>query len=54
MVFKYKMEAAMAYSILKDAKRKGSPNNKDNQKYLCEYVNNQFGLIRPCIEIILY
>jgi hypothetical protein len=54
MFFKYKMEKGLALSILKDAKKKGSPNNKDNQKYLCEYVNHNFGLLRPCSEIILY
>ena len=54
MFFKYKMEAGLAYSILRTAKRKGSPNSKENQKYLCEYINHEFGLIRPCIEVILY
>lgn len=42
MYFEYKMSKEMANEILKA--RKGDNRKKNPQAYLCEYVNEQFGL----------
>lgn len=47
---KYKMPVAMAEELLKDKDKR-----KINvQEYLCQIVNEQFGLKGECVEIILF
>ena len=48
----YKMPAEMAKIILKE--RKGNDARMDPQKYLCNYVNEQYGLKGNCVNVILY
>lgn len=50
MNFEYKMPVKMIKNILKARKdEKGS-----NQKYLCTYVNENFGIKGNCIKVIGY
>lgn len=52
MVIKYKMPELMAKELLKT--RKGTDKSLSNQEYLCKVVNESFGLIYPCVEVVLF
>ena len=45
----YKMSAEMAKSILKT--RKGAELKTHPQVYLCQYVNEKFGLKGTCVKV---
>lgn len=47
--FEYKMSKEMANAYLKD--RKGEERKKHPQKYLCEIVNNEFGMMGTCTRV---
>lgn len=49
MNYTYQMSVACAKLILKN--RKGDELKKANQEYLCQYVNEQYGLLGTCIEV---
>lgn len=43
----YKMSPEMIADVLNDVKK-----NVDPQKYLCDYVNDQYGLMGYCVRVI--
>lgn len=48
--FEYKMSENMVKTILKqrkEKKAKGTP-----QEYLCEYVNDQLGIMGKCVKVV--
>ena len=47
--FEYKMSKEMANTYLKD--RKGEERKKHPQKYLCEIINNEFGMMGTCTRV---
>lgn len=47
----YQMPTAMAQSILDD--RTGADAKKDPQKYLCDFVNEQYNLLGYCVRVVL-
>lgn len=48
--FEYKMTKEMIQAILKARKdKRGS-----NQQYLCNYVNDHFGIMGTCVRVISY
>ena len=47
--FEYKMSKEMANVYLKD--RKGEERKKHPQKYLCEIINNEFGIMGTCTRV---
>ena len=51
MSYEYKMSKATAMDLLKN--RKGDEKKLDNQKYLCNYVNQTYGLLYVCTKVII-
>lgn len=49
--FKYKMSHAMAKALLKE--RKGNEMKMSQQDYLKMIVDEQFGIMGKCIEVII-
>lgn len=49
----YKMSEQMALDLLKAGKIKDGPMSKRGQKYLCEVVNEQFGVRGECIGVLI-
>ena len=47
----YKMSKTLANEILK--RRKGNDSKKNPQESLVRYVNEQCGLLRPCVRVIV-
>lgn len=47
----YNMPRAIAESILSD--RKGKEKGSDPQKYLCDFVNEQYHMIGYCLKVIV-
>ena len=47
----YQMPTAMAQAILDD--RSGADAKKDPQKYLCDFVNEQYNLLGYCVRVVL-
>lgn len=47
----YKMSRECAEGILKD--RKGPEAKMHPQAYLCQYVNEQYGLLGNCVKVII-
>ena len=47
--FEYKMSKTMKAAILKA--RKAKDKKVDNQKYLCDYVTNLFGVKGVCVRV---
>lgn len=47
----YKMTKAMADYLLKS--RKGDAKKKNNQQYLCDYVNEQCGVKGNCVRVLI-
>lgn len=47
----YKMSETMANEIVRAAKKKGS--KRPPQEILVNYVNNQYGLLRNCVRVIV-
>ena len=45
--YEYKMPVAMAKEFLKDCK------NMDTNKYLCNIVNENFGIKGTCVKVII-
>ena len=50
--FEYKMSKEMANAYLKD--RKGTDKNKHPQDYLCQVVNNEFGIKGNCTRVLFF
>ena len=50
--FEYKMTKEMADAYLKD--RKGTDKNKHPQDYLCQVVNNEFGIKGTCTRVLFF
>lgn len=50
--FEYKMTKEMANAYLKD--RKGTDKNKHPQDYLCQVVNNEFGIKGNCTRVLFF
>ena len=48
----YKMPKAIADELLKI--RKGEERNMRPQDFLIKYVNEEYGLLRECIKVILF
>lgn len=48
----YKMPEAFAKQLLK--KRKDDENKVRPQEYLCNYVNEQFGIKGICVKVIYF
>lgn len=48
----YKMEKAMADALLKA--RKGEDKKKHPQEYLCDVVNEQFGVKGNCVKVLFF
>lgn len=48
----YKMPEVMAKTYLHN--RKGEDKKKHPQEYLCEVVNNEFGILGTCTRVITY
>lgn len=48
--FEYKMPIPMYNDILKDLKKEKI--GSDAQTYLCNWVNEQFGLLGTCVRVI--
>lgn len=48
--YQYKMTQAMADSLLKG--RRGNEKKIENQKYLCDWVNQSLGLMGTCVEVL--
>lgn len=48
MQFEYKMPIPMYEDILKECKKDGG----EAQVYLCNWVNEQFGLLGTCVRVI--
>lgn len=46
----YKMPTDMAINLLME--RKGADAKKDNQQFLCDYVNEQLGLLGNCTRVL--
>lgn len=46
----YQMPTAMAQAILDD--RTGADAKKDPQKYLCDFVNEQYNLLGYCVRVV--
>ena len=49
MFVEYVMSKTMANELLKN--RKGEERKMHPQKYLAQYVTEQFGLMYPCIRV---
>lgn len=49
MCSEYIMSQRMANLLLKE--RKGNEKNMENQAYLCKIVNEQCGLLYPCVKV---
>nr|DAT10019.1 MAG TPA: hypothetical protein [Caudoviricetes sp.] len=49
--FEYIMSTEMAKGILKD--RQGDDKRVPNQKFLCDYVNRECGLMGVCVKVIV-
>jgi hypothetical protein len=49
MNYTYQMSETFARFLLKN--RKGDELKKQNQEFLCQYVNEQFGIRGNCIEV---
>ena len=50
--FEYKMTKEMGDAILKT--RKGTDKNKHPQDYLCQVVNDEFGIKGNCIRVLYF
>lgn len=50
--FEYKMTKEMADAYLKS--RKGTDKNKHPQDYLCQVVNNEFGIKGNCTRVLFF
>lgn len=50
--YEYKMSKELGDSILK--MRKGTDKNKHPQEYLCELVNEQFGIKGNCTKVLFF
>lgn len=50
--FEYKMTKEMADAYLKG--RKGPDKNKHPQEYLCQVVNNEFGIKGTCTRVLFF
>lgn len=50
--FKYKMSYATAKELLRQ--KKGEDRSLSNQAYLCKTVNETYGLLGTCIEVIYF
>lgn len=50
--FEYKMSKELGNSLLKD--RKGADKNKHPQEYLCQIVNEQFGIKGTCTKVLYF
>ena len=50
-MFEYNMSKEMAMELLKI--RKGNKKKKNNQKYLVNFVNNQFRLRLPVTKVFI-
>ena len=50
--FKYKMTKEMANAYLNA--RKGEEKKKHPQEYLCQIVNDNFGVKGTCVEVIYF
>ena len=50
--FEYKMTKEMADAYLKG--RKGTDKNKHPQEYLCQLVNNEFGIKGTCTRVLFF
>ena len=51
-LIKYKMPAALAKEYIKS--RKGAEARMNQNDFLCKIVNEEYGLLGYCIEVILY
>lgn len=49
--FEYIMSTEMAKGILKD--RQDDDKRVPNQKFLCDYVNRECGLMGVCVKVIV-
>ena len=47
----YKMSKTMADEIVRVAKKKG--NRRPPQEILVNYVNEQYGLLRTCVRVLI-
>lgn len=50
--FEYKMSKEMANAYLKG--RKSTDKNKHPQDYLCQIVNNEFGIKGNCTRVLFF
>lgn len=50
--FEYKMPKELAAAILRQRKKDGA--KIEPQKYLCNYVNDNCGMMGTCISVITY
>jgi hypothetical protein len=50
-MYEYKMPVAMYDEYVKDAKKEKASGNI--QQYLCNIVNEQFGLLGTCVRVIV-
>ena len=50
--FEYKMTKEMAHAYLNA--RKGEEKKKHPQEYLCQIVNNEFGIKGNCTRVLFY
>ena len=50
--FEYKMTKDMAHAYLNS--RKGDDKKKHPQEYLCQLVNNEFGIKGTCSKVIFF
>ena len=50
--FEYKMSKELGSSLLKD--RKGEDKKKHPQEYLCQIVNEQFGIKGTCTKVLYF
>ena len=50
--FEYKMTKEMANAYLNA--RKGEEKKKHPQEYLCQIVNNEFGIKGTCIRVLFF
>ena len=51
-LIKYKMPATLAREYIKS--RKGADTRMNQNDFLCKIVNEEYGLLGYCIEVILY
>lgn len=47
----YRMPRTLAKDLLKN--RKGDEKKLDNQKFLCDYINREYGLLGYCTKVSL-